>query len=221
MYSLGVLAHEILTGSPPFAASTPAAVVAKHLHEPMPDLRAARPETPAALARLVGQMTRKDREARPASYAAVRAALAGDQADARGPAAPAAARRKRLPARRAALGLGGALALAGLASWAALARMVEETVPTGNLRPGVQTAERLGALAQAAGLRDVSFPVSVAPTLHVRAPRGQMRNARSLIAVADALHGYAFADGESVFTTGRASTVRLSSTSPVFPSGVS
>jgi tRNA A-37 threonylcarbamoyl transferase component Bud32 len=53
LYSLGATFYEMLTGQPPFAASTPEGIMQKHLAAPPPDPREVVPEIPEALAQVV------------------------------------------------------------------------------------------------------------------------------------------------------------------------
>lgn len=67
IYSLGVLAYEVLAGEVPFDAPTVDAILDLHLDAPPPDLSERRPEVPPALAALVRAMMDKDPERRPAA----------------------------------------------------------------------------------------------------------------------------------------------------------
>jgi serine/threonine-protein kinase len=49
-YALACVLFELLTGEPPFLASTPAAVSMRHLNDPAPPLRVRRPDAPAGVA---------------------------------------------------------------------------------------------------------------------------------------------------------------------------
>jgi serine/threonine-protein kinase len=68
LYSLGVVAHEALTGRRPFHAQTPVATALSHIHEPPPPL----PETvPEMLAGVVEDLLEKDPADRPPNARAV------------------------------------------------------------------------------------------------------------------------------------------------------
>lgn len=75
IYSVGIMAYEMLTGHRPFSAATPYALVAKHMYDPLPSLRAALPSVDAEVVRLVEWMTAKDASQRPASYDELLAAI--------------------------------------------------------------------------------------------------------------------------------------------------
>src|SRR5690606_30082312 len=59
-YSLGVLFYEMLTGHPPFEASTPIAVVMAHINQPAPPL----PPQFAFFQPILDRMLAKDRDHR-------------------------------------------------------------------------------------------------------------------------------------------------------------
>lgn len=59
IYSLGIVLFEMLTGRVPFSADSPVAVAMCHVRDPMPDVRAARPEVSATLAAVVDRATAK------------------------------------------------------------------------------------------------------------------------------------------------------------------
>lgn len=69
IYSCGILLYEMLAGERPFEGTTPFTVVAKHLNEPLPSIRAKRSDVPNRVARLLEWMTQKLPEQRPKSYA--------------------------------------------------------------------------------------------------------------------------------------------------------
>ena len=64
IYSLGVVAYECLTGTPPFTAETPVAIAVAHMHRPVPPLP---DDVPAPVAELVTNMLAKLPEDRPQS----------------------------------------------------------------------------------------------------------------------------------------------------------
>ncbi|MDQ3366777.1 MAG: serine/threonine protein kinase [Myxococcota bacterium] len=65
IYSLGVLAWQLLLGEPPFASASDLDLLRKHLHAPAPAPALVWPEIPPALAALLTGMLDKDPTARP------------------------------------------------------------------------------------------------------------------------------------------------------------
>ena len=76
LYSLGVLAFELLTGQLPFPGRSPVEVLRQHLEAPPPSPSSRVDGVPASLDALVLRLLAKDPERRPASADAVRAELA-------------------------------------------------------------------------------------------------------------------------------------------------
>ncbi len=66
LYALGVLLHELVSGTVPFAGATALGVLHRHLYEPPVPLRQVRPEVPEQLEALVLQLLAKDPQHRPA-----------------------------------------------------------------------------------------------------------------------------------------------------------
>jgi len=75
IYSLGVVLFESLTGRPPFAAASAAAVLDMQQHAPPPDLRKLRRDVPRALSDAVMKSLAKAREARWQTASEMRRAL--------------------------------------------------------------------------------------------------------------------------------------------------
>src|SRR5437867_12640283 len=75
IYSLGVLAYELLTGQPPFAGRTPQHVLAAHVTEPPEPIQKRRASLPPALAALVMRCLEKRPADRPQSASEVVHAL--------------------------------------------------------------------------------------------------------------------------------------------------
>jgi eukaryotic-like serine/threonine-protein kinase len=77
IYSFGCLAYELLAGRPPFASKSPQRLLAAHMSEtplPVSDLR---PDTPHALATIIGRTLEKDPDRRPQSAAELLRVLDG------------------------------------------------------------------------------------------------------------------------------------------------
>jgi hypothetical protein len=67
VYSLGCVLFELLSGRPPYDGPTFYAVAVRHVREPVPDVRAARPDCPPALSELVERCLAKSPEERPSA----------------------------------------------------------------------------------------------------------------------------------------------------------
>jgi len=76
LYALGCVLYALLAGEPPFRGATPVATMMMHANDPVPDVRALRPDTPDWLADLVHGLLAKNPDDRPAGAATVAAALA-------------------------------------------------------------------------------------------------------------------------------------------------
>jgi len=92
LYSLGVVAYQMLTGALPFNAPSVAGILMKQITEPAPDLRTKRPDTPEDLAQAVGRCLEKDPESRWATADALRRALESRSTVARRETEPAGRR---------------------------------------------------------------------------------------------------------------------------------
>jgi hypothetical protein len=66
-YAWGVLAYDVLFGTVPFTGATVPEVIVKHLSEPLPDMKALRPEVPDDLVQMIAQTLAKQPADRPQS----------------------------------------------------------------------------------------------------------------------------------------------------------
>ncbi|MBI2237537.1 MAG: Stk1 family PASTA domain-containing Ser/Thr kinase [Actinobacteria bacterium] len=89
LYSLGIVAFELLTGRVPFTGETSLAIAYKHLRDRVPPPSRLAPAVPEGLDGWVAAMTEKERELRPESAAEARRDLANEAA-ALAPARPVA-----------------------------------------------------------------------------------------------------------------------------------
>ncbi|HET9531885.1 MAG TPA: protein kinase [Blastocatellia bacterium] len=65
LYSLGILAFELITGRVPFTADTAIALLMKHVYEPPPPILDLAPNVPQELAELIGYLLEKSPSQRP------------------------------------------------------------------------------------------------------------------------------------------------------------
>ena len=77
IYAFGIVLYELLTGRVPFTASSPRAVLTKHLQEAPVPLRTVRPEVPASVERVVMQALEKQPQARQRDMGEVLGGLQG------------------------------------------------------------------------------------------------------------------------------------------------
>jgi ABC-type phosphate transport system substrate-binding protein len=74
IYAIGVLLYQLLTGTPPYTGDAADEIVMQHTNEPLPSLRALRPDVPEALELVVRVALAKNPEARfPTAQALVEA----------------------------------------------------------------------------------------------------------------------------------------------------
>ena len=107
LYSLGIMAFELIAGRPPFSSADPVAILLSHVKDDPPALTVVAPSTDPALSAWVAQLLEKAPEDRPASAAAAWDTLEEIALDRLGPRWRRARRSRSprgRPARRAATG---------------------------------------------------------------------------------------------------------------------
>src|SRR5688572_11803292 len=119
LYALGIVAYEMLVGSPPFHGRTPQALLAAQLTELPPPLASRRYDVPVALSDLVMQCLEKDPADRPRAASELLRTLESPEAIS-GPVAmtPDAKARRRLNAWLSGAGMSlSVAALAAIVAW--------------------------------------------------------------------------------------------------------
>ncbi len=104
LYSLACVLYEMLAGDPPYTASTPRAMIARHMADRLPNLRVVRDTVPEPIAQAIEKALAKSPADRYETAEAFAEALA------KGKGAPAAAPRKK----RVVRGVAGVLAIAAI-----------------------------------------------------------------------------------------------------------
>jgi serine/threonine-protein kinase len=64
IYALGVIVFEMLTGRPPYEADSPAKLMFKHVHEPVPNIMSVRPDLPPVCQEVIARSMAKSPDAR-------------------------------------------------------------------------------------------------------------------------------------------------------------
>ncbi|HTX65221.1 MAG TPA: hypothetical protein VMD31_05590, partial [Opitutaceae bacterium] len=77
LYSVGCVAYECLTGSPPYEHEDDRVVFGMHQRAPIPDVRRFRPHVPAGLSKVITKALAKNPRDRWQSASEMRAALEG------------------------------------------------------------------------------------------------------------------------------------------------
>jgi serine/threonine-protein kinase len=117
LYSLGILAYEMLAGTPPFHGRTPQALLAAQLSEKPPALSSRRYDVPRMLSDLIAQCLEKDPRRRPDTAQAVLRTLEDPAVVSGVFDAPVTRRRRMRPSTVLGIVLVGALAVSTVWMW--------------------------------------------------------------------------------------------------------
>jgi serine/threonine protein kinase len=71
MYSAGIIAYELVTGTVPYSGADPVSILWRHVHEPLPALSLRKPDVDSRLARSIERLLEKDPSRRPAAREAL------------------------------------------------------------------------------------------------------------------------------------------------------
>jgi len=66
LYSVGIIAYELVTGTIPYSGGDPVSILWRHVHEPLPSLALRNPDVDSRLARWIERLLEKDPSRRPA-----------------------------------------------------------------------------------------------------------------------------------------------------------
>lgn len=110
IYSLGVILYEMLSGIQPYQATTPMAIVVKHITDPIPHILDVNPSLPTAIEMIIEKAMAKNPDDRFSSagefYAALSAVASGQSADEALKTATLSASATRIAASKTRLGAG-------------------------------------------------------------------------------------------------------------------
>jgi len=151
VYALGATLYHVLTGKPPYSGATSSVVMAKHLTEPSPDPREARPEVSADTAAVVQRAMAKEKDSRYPSAEAMAAAIEVALDRSAGAAAAPTVARATTPAGAAAIPAGkrvralwpavaAVIVIVAVAAWLA-SEFGDEVVPAPGRAPVVPVPE--------------------------------------------------------------------------------
>jgi len=71
LYSAGIIAYELVTGTVPYSGADPVSILWRHVHEPLPALSLRKPDVDSRLARWIERLLEKDPSRRPAAREAL------------------------------------------------------------------------------------------------------------------------------------------------------
>jgi hypothetical protein len=71
LYSAGIIAYELVTGTVPYSGANPVSILWRHVHEPLPALSLRKPDVDSRLARWIERLLEKDPSRRPAAREAL------------------------------------------------------------------------------------------------------------------------------------------------------
>ena len=137
LYSLGLIAYELLTGAHPFAGRPPHALLVAHLTESPEPLATRRGDVPPAISALVARLLEKRPVDRPATAAAVLAEI-----DAVSTPTPGVLRPTTRQRRTAGLLAGVTVALAAAAVWGVVVRRGEDASARTTAQPSEAVAPK-------------------------------------------------------------------------------